>query len=247
MELDLMEAEEKQMSTLEGQISILYQLVHPQDHLRTIPGMGPRVAPLLLAAVGDIGRFPDAKALCQWTGVLPRSHQSSRTQLVGMGMAKTGPARVKRALYQAAEIARLWDPQLAAIHFRQMVDYGKTHRQAIGAIMSHLAVRMYVVLKEQRPYELRGLDDHPISMLEARKFIREHFCVPEEVRKLRRQHHRPSKKSMREEVVNAIRGHWDHAATCEAANAPQRGNDIQYPDVKDSMAPPLTQLMGKAS
>lgn len=180
MELDLMEAEEKQIATLERQISALYRLVHPQNHLRTIPGMGPRVAPLLLAAVGDIGRFHDAKALCQWTGVLPRSHQSSRTQLIGMGMAKTGLSRVKRALYQAAEIARLWDPQMAAIHFHQMVDRGKTHRQAMGALMSHLTLRMYVVLKEQRPYELRGSDGHPVSRREARKFIREHLYVPEE-------------------------------------------------------------------
>ena len=169
MELELMEMEEKQISILEEQIDSTYRLVHPHDYLRTIPGIGDRVAPLLLAAVGDIMRFRDAKALCQWTGVIPRSHQSSHTRLKGMGMTKTGPSRVKRALYQAAEIARLWDPQLAAIHFHQMVDHGKTHRQAIGAVMSHLTTRIYVVLKEQRPYELRGIDNHPISKLEAKK------------------------------------------------------------------------------
>jgi hypothetical protein len=51
---------------------------------------------LLLAAIGDVHRFPSAKALRQWAGVMPRSHQSSHTQRLGLGMTKEGPARVKR-------------------------------------------------------------------------------------------------------------------------------------------------------
>lgn len=226
MELELLEAEEDQMSALEEQIGALYRLVHPQDNLRTIPGLGPRVAPLLLAAVGNIDRFRDVKAFCQWTGVLPRSHQSSRTQLLGLGMAKAGPTRVKRALYQAAEFARRWDPELAAVYYRQMVDHGKTHNQAMGAVMSHLAARIYVVLKEQRPYGLRGVDGQPITRPEARRYIREHLRVPEEVRKLRRQHHRPTKKDIRKEILNAMEGRREGATTNEAATAPQRGDTI---------------------
>ena len=50
-ELDLIEAEEAQITRLDEEIGELYKLLHPQNHLRTIPGVGPRVAPLLLAAV----------------------------------------------------------------------------------------------------------------------------------------------------------------------------------------------------
>ena len=78
---------------------------------------------------------------------------------------------------------------MAAIYYRQMVDYGKTHKQAMGAVMSHLAVRVCTVLREQRPYEVRDLQGQPLTRLEAGRLINERFRVPEEVRRLRRRHH----------------------------------------------------------
>lgn len=56
--------------------------------------------------------------------------------------------------------------------------------------MSHLDVRVYTVLKEQRPYEVRDLEGHPHSRLEAGRFIQEQFRVPVEVRRLWRHHKR---------------------------------------------------------
>ena len=40
---------------------------------------------------------------------------------------------------------------MGAIYYRQMVELGKTHQQAMGVVMSHLASRVYTVLKEDRP------------------------------------------------------------------------------------------------
>jgi len=245
LELDLIETEEKQMSKLEEKISTLYARAHPQDHLGTIPGVGPHTAPLLLASIGDINRFRDAKAFCQWTGILPRSHQSSRTQVLGMSMAKAGPARVKRALYQSGEYARRWDPDLAAVYFRQMVDYGKSHKQAMGAVMTHLATRIYVVLKEQRPYCLKDTEGHNLTMAEGKKLISLRFRVPEEVRRLRRHHHRPTKKSMRQELIDLM-GRLEDVPAYEAAIAPQRDNATSRPRIKDNTAQPVGQLVVKA-
>jgi hypothetical protein len=220
------DVKERQISTLEEQIGALYRQVDPQEHLRSMPGMGPRVTPLLIAAIGDVGRFGSARAFCQWTGIMPRSHQSSHTQLQGLGMGKAGPAMVKRALYQAAEFARRWDPELAAVYRRQMVDHGKTHNQAMGAVMSHLAARIYVVLKEQRPYVVRGIDGHSTTRVAAGKFIREHLRGPEKVRKTRRQHQRLAKKTIREAIPKAMEVRREDATAYEAATAPQRGDAI---------------------
>ena len=106
----------------------------------------------------------------------------------GLGITKAGPARVKRALYQAAQAARRYDPQLAAIYYRQMVEYGKTHKQATGAVMSHLASRIYTILKEDRPYELVDVDGKPVSMAESRQIVKERYTVPQEIRSMRRHH-----------------------------------------------------------
>jgi len=62
------------------------------------------------------------------------------------------------ALYQAGDIGRRWDPQLAAVYYREMVYHGKNHRQALGAVMSHLGARVLTVLKVDRPYELRDIE-----------------------------------------------------------------------------------------
>jgi transposase len=60
LELDLLEQKETQTQRLGEQIQELYQQVHPQGELNTMPGIGPRVGPLLLAAIGNIHRFPSA-------------------------------------------------------------------------------------------------------------------------------------------------------------------------------------------
>ena len=160
-----------------------------------------------------------------------------------MRMSKAGPARVKRALYQAAEYARRWDPQLAALYFRQMVDYGKTHKQAMGAVMSHLGARVYTVLKEQRAYQVRDHDGQPMTRIQAGRLIRERFRVPEEVRRLRR--HRPTKKHVREEALATAAGRWDNATTYEAADAPQRGKPVPVrPGSEDNMLCEVVQPVG---
>jgi hypothetical protein len=64
----------------------------------------------------------------------------------------------------------------------------------MGVVMSHLLSRVYTVLKEERPYQLRDPEGKRVTMVEARSLIRERFRVPEEVRRLRRHHNRPKKK-----------------------------------------------------
>jgi len=50
----------------------------------------------------------------------------------GLRMTKAGPPVVRMALYQAGEIARRYDPQIATVYHREMVTHGKNHRQAMG-------------------------------------------------------------------------------------------------------------------
>jgi len=62
-------------------------------------------------------------------------------------------------------------------------------------VVSHRLSRVYTVLKEERPYQLRDLEGNSVTMVEARSLVREQFRVPEEVRRLRR-HHNPPKKEI---------------------------------------------------
>jgi transposase len=185
-ELRLMDVEEQEVEELDVAIARRYQEVAPQDHLGSLPGVGVVTAPTMFAAVGTPQRFQNQAAFRGWTGVVPHASESADSQAKGLPMTKAGPTRVKRALYQAAETARQWDPQLAKIYYDQMVHKGKPHYKAIGAVMSHLASRIHAVLTEQRDYVLRDVDEREVTAGEARTIIKTQYQVPVEIRAARR-------------------------------------------------------------
>jgi transposase len=193
-ELRLMEADEAESDSLARRIAELYQKLHPSDNLRTVPGVGEHTAPVFLAAVGDPARFPNQSAFANYEGVVPGARQSSNVEAKGLRMTKAGPSIMRMALYQAGDIGRRWDPQLAAVYYREMVYHGKNHRQAMGAVMSHLGARVLTVLKEGRLYELRDIEGNPISKEHARKLILAKYRVPEEIRRERRRRNRKAGK-----------------------------------------------------
>jgi transposase len=194
-ELRLMEAEEAESEALSLRIEELYKKLHTSDNLRTIPGVGEHTAPVFLAVVGDPSRFGSQAEFANWTGAVPGARQSSEVEAKGLRMTKAGPSIIRWALYQAGEIGRRYDPQLACVYYRQMVQHGKNHRQAMGAVMSHLAARVLTVLREGRPYELRDAEGRPVSREEARELL-SRYRVPEEVRRDRRRRNPPNAKAL---------------------------------------------------
>jgi hypothetical protein len=185
-ELRLMEIDEAESESLAHRIAGLYQKLHPSDNLCTIPGVGEHTAPIFLASVGDPARFRNQSAFANWEGVVPGARQSSNVEAKGLRMTKAGPSIMRMALYQAGDIGRRWDPQLAAVYHREMVYHGKNHRQAMGAVMSHLGARVLRVLKEDSPYELRNVEGKPIDKNEAKKLILSQYHVSEAIRRERR-------------------------------------------------------------
>ena len=185
-ELRLMEAEEAESQSITQRLTKLYQELYPSDNLSTIPGIGPHTAPIFLAVVGDPSRFPNQSAFANYNGVVPNSKQSSDTEAKGLNMTKAGPSVMKWALYQSGQIGRRYDPQLAHLYYREMVHNGKNHKQAMGAVMSHLGTRILAVLRDDKPYELRDIKGDPITWRDARELVLSNYQVPEEIKRDRR-------------------------------------------------------------
>jgi transposase len=204
-ELKLMEMEEAESSAIAKHLEKLYVELLPSDNLRTIPGIGDHTAPVFLAIVGNPARFRSQSSFANYCGVVPGANQSADSEAKGLQMTKAGPAIMRWALFQAGQIGRSHDPQLACVYYREMVHNGKNHMQAMGAVMSHLSARVLAVLREDKPYELRDVDGIPVSREEARKIILAKYQVPEEIRRERR--HRKSlgnfklQKKLREMLV----------------------------------------------
>jgi transposase len=84
--------------------------------VRSMPGIGPVVGPVLLAALPELGQ-PDAKGLASLAGVAPHTRQSGKQK--GHGTIRGGRRTVCKALYQMAHTAVVHDPIIKA-HFHQL-------------------------------------------------------------------------------------------------------------------------------
>jgi transposase len=185
-ELDLFEAHRAAVRELDAEIQTLAQQTGMNHLVESLPGVATVLGGVLLAYAGDSKRFRNVGAFKAYCGMIPRVEQSATTRSTNSTLTKTGPNQLKRALYLAADIARQTDPQLARIYHTQMAVKRHHHRQAVCAVATHLATRLYTVLREHRPYQLRDPEGRAISVEEGRELVRERFQVPDEIRSARR-------------------------------------------------------------
>ncbi len=169
----------------------IYRQLHPARHLESLQGVGQDSAAVYVAFIGDILRFPTLRDFRGWSGLVPYSRQSANAQTHGLHITKAGPNLIKTTAFLNAQVARLWDPQIAAVYYKQMVELGKHYSQAICACATHLLNRIYAVLKQDRPYELCDVDGTPVDKRTARRICQEQYQVPDDVR--RRNNHRVRK------------------------------------------------------
>lgn len=209
-QLDLLLLVQQQQDELKRTlIQPLYEQLYPDRLLETIPGVGMESAATYIAFIQDIDRFATIQEFRKWTGMVPGSGQSGEHEAKGLPITKAGPNLIKATLYLNAQVARLHDVQLAALYYRQIVDYGKHHHQAICACASHLASRIYTILKQRRPYQLQGLQGQPIDKKTANALCRTRFRVPQEIRqrnnrqqrKVRREAHLEKKLQRRRQYA----------------------------------------------
>ncbi len=116
--------------------------------LRQLPGVGLITALTLLAAIGDISRFPTAKHLVGYAGLGVRVHDSGLTQR-SRRITKAGRRDIRSAMVEAAHTAARthphWREELARLEPR----LGKN--KAIVAIARKLLVAVWHVLSEGGP------------------------------------------------------------------------------------------------
>ena len=75
-------------------------------HLRSVPGIGLLTATALVAAVGDVQRFPTARHFASYLGLTPRERSSGRRRHLG-AISKRGDTYLRMRLIHGAR-AVLW-------------------------------------------------------------------------------------------------------------------------------------------
>jgi transposase len=139
---------------------------HQIDLLETIPGVGPKVAQVIVAETGaDMSRFPTAAHLAAWAGLAPAMHESAGKQ--SPAGKRHGNKWLTAMLVEAAgSVGRMHGKNyLAAQHARLLKRRGMGRAQV--AVAHSMLVSAYWMLKRDEPYHDLGADWHRRRSAEA--------------------------------------------------------------------------------
>lgn len=150
--LEQMHLLEQQRQSVEAAMQDLMAQI-PQ-HLTTIPGIGLVTGAMILSEIGDIQRFESAEKLVAYAGIDATIFKTGQFEGDQMHMSKRGSHYLRYALWQAATAALLHNLELKA-YYDMKRSQGKVHGVAMGAVCRKLLTRIYIVLKENRPYVVR--------------------------------------------------------------------------------------------
>lgn len=119
--------------------------------LESIPGIGKRTATRLLAEIEDISRYKSARQVAAYAGLTPRNNRSG-TLRGQTRLAKTGNARVRKALFLPAMVAKRHNP-LVRSFCQRLAGHGKNKMQLVGAAMRKLIHIAFGVLKSGKVFD----------------------------------------------------------------------------------------------
>ena len=147
--LELIEVIGNQLKQLDKKLSGHNKDV--QELLRSIPGVGLQTAITLIAEVGDIHRFSDAKKLTAFVGLDSRVHQSG-SSIKGRGfISKKGSKLLRMRLFNAATVA-IQRQNLFQDFFLKKRSEGKHYMVALVATMHKMVHVVHAVWKRGKPF-----------------------------------------------------------------------------------------------
>ena len=127
-------------------------LKQQRELLTSIPGIGEQTAAVLLAEVGRIEDYKNARQLAAYAGLTPCERSSGTSVRGKTRLSCTGNVRLRKALYMPAVVAMRCNPLLKAVSER-LLGRGKVKMQVIGALMRKLLHLAFGILKSQKPFD----------------------------------------------------------------------------------------------
>ena len=148
--LDELELVESIVSKLDTQISQIVCHDPKARLLDTLPGVAPYTALFLSSAIGEVERFPDAKHMCAYLGLVPSLHQSGDTSFTGH-ITREGNKWLRRNLVECARVAVRKDPHLKEFYLK--LRHKRGERKATIAVARKLGTYAYWMMKRNLTYE----------------------------------------------------------------------------------------------
>lgn len=130
--------------------------VHP-DHalIRAVPGVGPVVAGVLIASIGNAAQFQNGRQLAAWAGLVPRCRGSGGKNVLGK-ITKNGDRSVRTALIHGARAVFNWRHKHddAMRRWIRVIAARRGDSRAIVALANKLARIVFRILHDHQPFDL---------------------------------------------------------------------------------------------
>jgi transposase len=119
------------------------------QRLATHPGVGTLTALGTVLVLGPVERFPDARHVTSYLGLIPEEESSGGRQRFGK-LTKQGNRLLRFLLVEAAQTAGRLDPGLQRCYKRLAFRKGSAHAKV--AVARKLAIRLYIMLRDRIDY-----------------------------------------------------------------------------------------------
>lgn len=151
--LNLLLAFQEQLKRLEQQIEEAAAVIPAVALLKTIPGVGDKLAAALVAEIGDATQFGHAKQLVAYAGLDPSVFSSGKFTASSSKITKRGSKRLRRALYIAVQCGlRSGKNERLKAYYDKKKKEGKLYKVAVIACANKLLHHVYAILTRGEPY-----------------------------------------------------------------------------------------------
>ena len=138
---------EKLLSAVTRQLDGLAKDHKGVELLRTIPGVGARLAEALVAYLDRPERFGTGRQVSCYVGLTPRQFQSGQMDRSGR-ISKQGNSLLRSLLVEVSWLALRYNKRLQSIYARVSGPGGKYRKKAIVAVARHLLVWCWAMLRD---------------------------------------------------------------------------------------------------
>lgn len=150
---------DNKVKAAETRVKRLVQQHTQAELLTTIPGVSYVSALTIMAEIGDISRFPHAKKLCGYAGIVPSTYSSGGKTMHGK-ITKTGSKWLRYIMIEVAQKQQLCKKTPGFGSYYLKIKKRKGTNPATVATARKLLAVIWRMLTDNRPFSVAPPDQH---------------------------------------------------------------------------------------
>ncbi len=180
--------------------------------IRSIPGVGPRTAEILVACIDYPHRFKNGRQVSAYFGLVPRQYQSGETDRNGR-ITKRGNPLARTILVECAWASLRYNPWAKGVYERISGKQKTRKKKAAVALARKIAVIAWAMLRDEKDWE-------PKRMIEvSESFGRMPTSLKESLSEMKPKENSDQRRSRRRREAREAQAAEEHKATSKPTRA----------------------------